>query len=60
MAITCPRCGKDFDVTLFQFGHVVQCDCGTWVERDRGHEHVVRDAKRESPEAAEEDRQGDP
>ena len=37
MAITCPRCGAGFDVTLFQFGHRVQCDCGLWVELDRGH-----------------------
>jgi hypothetical protein len=28
MAITCPRCGSQFDVTLFQFGHKVRCLCG--------------------------------
>lgn len=28
MAVKCPRCGCDFDVTLFQFGHTVRCDCG--------------------------------
>jgi translation initiation factor IF-2 len=28
MAITCPRCGAGFDVTLFQFGRRVRCDCG--------------------------------
>jgi translation initiation factor IF-2 len=32
MAINCPRCGAEYDVTLFQFGHRVRCDCGTWVE----------------------------
>ncbi len=37
MAITCPHCGAHFDVTLFQFGHTVQCDCGAWVELARGH-----------------------
>jgi len=37
MAITCPRCGAGFDVTLFQFGTRVLCDCGQWVELDRGH-----------------------
>ncbi len=31
MAITCPRCGAGFDVTLFQFGHGVRCGCGAWV-----------------------------
>ena len=28
MAITCPRCGAGYDVTLFQFGHRVRCNCG--------------------------------
>jgi len=37
MAITCPKCGAGFDVTLFQYGHGVRCDCGQWVELDRGH-----------------------
>jgi len=37
MAITCPRCGAGFDVTLFQFGHRVQCDCGHWVDLAHGH-----------------------
>ena len=37
MAITCPRCGAGFDVTLFQFGHRVRCDCGEWVDLRRGH-----------------------
>lgn len=37
MAITCPCCGAGFDVTLFQFGHRVRCDCGAWVDLGRGH-----------------------
>jgi len=32
MAIPCPRCGRQYDVTLFQFGHAVDCDCGERVE----------------------------
>ena len=31
MAISCPRCGADFDVTLFEFGHRVRCRCGAEV-----------------------------
>ena len=31
MAITCPRCGSEFDATLFQFGHRVRCRCGAEV-----------------------------
>lgn len=37
MAITCPRCGRQFDVTLFQFGHAVECECGAWVALEQGH-----------------------
>jgi hypothetical protein len=32
MAITCPRCGAEFDATLFQFGHHVRCPCGATIE----------------------------
>ena len=28
MAILCPNCGRQYDVTLFQFGASVDCDCG--------------------------------
>jgi translation initiation factor IF-2 len=45
MAITCPRCGAGFDVTLFQFGHRVRCHCGAWV--DLAHGHVLPDPGRE-------------
>jgi hypothetical protein len=29
MAALCPSCGKEFDITLFQFGRAIVCDCGT-------------------------------
>jgi hypothetical protein len=32
MAITCPRCGSEYDATLFQFGHRVRCVCGQEIE----------------------------
>lgn len=32
MAISCPECGRQFDVTLFQFGQHVRCVCGSRVE----------------------------
>ncbi len=32
MAITCPKCGSEFDATLFEFGHRVRCLCGAEVE----------------------------
>jgi hypothetical protein len=47
MAITCPRCGAGFDVTLFQFGHCVRCDCGAWVDLSSGHTAADRLLQRE-------------
>jgi len=29
MAVICPNCQKQYDVTLFQFGQGITCDCGT-------------------------------
>ena len=31
MAIQCPQCGREYDVTLFQFGRTIHCTCGTRV-----------------------------
>jgi len=28
MAVTCPRCGRQHDITLFQFGRTIRCACG--------------------------------
>jgi Raf kinase inhibitor-like YbhB/YbcL family protein len=38
MAIKCPHCGHEYDVSLFQFGRGIRCDCGTSVDLQRGHE----------------------
>ena len=57
MAITCPRCGLEFDATLFQFGHRVRCTCGAEVEytgTDLRAGHVV--AQDEHGAVAHEDR----
>ncbi len=35
MAIVCPRCGREYDATLFEFDRVVACDCGERISRDR-------------------------
>ena len=40
MAITCPHCGRDYDVTLFPFGRGIRCDCGSWVDLQRGHQQA--------------------
>jgi len=31
MAVICPKCNRQYDVTLFQFGQGLACDCGTLV-----------------------------
>jgi translation initiation factor IF-2 len=55
MAITCPRCGAGFDVTLFQFGHRVRCDCGAWVDLGRGHLLAEPAGRKEGSPMAEEE-----
>jgi DNA-directed RNA polymerase subunit RPC12/RpoP len=53
MSITCPRCGSEFDATLFQFGNSVRCRCGTEVKypgADLRAGHVV--ARSEDSEIA--------
>lgn len=36
MAITCPECGHQYDITLFEFGAVVECDYGARMKLDPG------------------------
>ena len=31
MAVPCPRCGRDYDIALFQFGRTIHCTCGSRV-----------------------------
>lgn len=40
MAVTCPQCGAEYDVTLFTFGRRIRCDCGAWVDLAVGHEET--------------------
>ena len=57
MAITCPKCGSQFDATLFQFGNRVRCRCGAEVEypgTDMRAGHVV--AQGEAKAVSHEDR----
>ncbi|TKJ43052.1 hypothetical protein CEE35_09155 [Candidatus Aerophobetes bacterium Ae_b3b] len=34
MAITCPKCKQQYDVTLFEFDKAVECDCGARIRLD--------------------------
>jgi uncharacterized protein with PIN domain len=31
MAVPCPRCGRQYDAALFQFGRTIHCTCGSRV-----------------------------
>jgi putative transcriptional regulator len=43
MAIKCPVCGAEYDVTLFAFGRRIRCSCGAWVDLDVGHQETHGD-----------------
>lgn len=43
MSIPCPRCGRQFDVTLFDFGRTVACPCGELL--DASHVALLRFAE---------------
>lgn len=34
MGIPCPECGRQYDVTLFEYGRTIHCACGTRVGRE--------------------------
>jgi hypothetical protein len=41
MAIRCPYCKKEYDVTLFEYGRTVKCTCGNVVNLK--HEEIFRE-----------------
>ncbi len=49
MAIQCPKCKAEYDVTLFAFGRSIQCGCGEWVDLAVGHRQIP--AEMEDPMA---------
>ena len=64
MSVRCSACGREYDVTLFQFGRTVDCDCGRRVALDaqvalpsgRSPEEDVDDDEDEGREAGAGDR----
>ena len=46
MAAICPSCGQEYDVTLFQFGRPVVCDCGRVL---REPSHTIEVGRRPRP-----------
>jgi len=43
MAIRCPKCGTEFDSTLFTFDRSLRCDCGQWIDLATGHQEPLGD-----------------
>lgn len=37
MSIRCPKCGREYDVTLFEYGRDVTCPCGEVISLRDGH-----------------------
>lgn len=52
MAISCPKCGADFDATLFEFEHRVRCACGAEIQypgNDLRSGHVAAEGTSQRP-----------
>lgn len=37
MALTCPRCQREYDVTLFEFGRKIKCICGNILSLEKSN-----------------------
>ncbi len=48
MAIVCRRCGRQYDVTLFQFGRSITCECGERLPRQAETRVGMEQAEAES------------
>jgi hypothetical protein len=51
MAIKCPKCGTEYDVTLFTFGRSIRCDCGASVDLAVGHQQTSEEVEQASEQA---------
>ena len=55
MAIKCPQCGAEYDVTLFTLDRSIRCDCGANVDLAVGHQQTSEDGMQVvSPEGSRE------
>ena len=46
MAVCCPRCSREYDVTLFEFGRTIWCTCGNRVGIEPRVRHVADSTER--------------
>jgi broad specificity phosphatase PhoE len=51
MAVICKRCRRQYDITLFEYGHTVECECGATVSLDAEIEMGKTGTGEGSPEA---------
>ncbi|MCD6319241.1 MAG: 3-deoxy-manno-octulosonate cytidylyltransferase [Candidatus Desulfofervidaceae bacterium] len=42
MAIVCPKCGRQYDVVLFDFQSYLRCDCGYKITKDDLHRRYIK------------------
>ncbi len=60
MAITCPRCNRQYDVTLFEFGRRIVCECGELIAagdvsypvRGKPEDHLTPEEREEAKRIA--------
>ena len=45
MAIICPKCKSQYDITLFQFGRTVRCDCGYVINLNKFKPNKIKNKK---------------
>jgi len=46
MTTICPICKHQYDVTLFEFGNTVECDCGARIRLDPEKGGIVENENR--------------
>jgi len=51
VAVTCPRCNRQYDITLFQFGRRVICECGELVSAEGSFPPMSEEATARSTRA---------
>ncbi len=59
MSIPCPQCGREYDVTLFQFGNEVGCVCGKRIALSHRVETIEEIRSRTESGGEDEDRSDD-
>ena len=57
MAVSCPKCARQYDVTLFQFGRVIVCACGERLSLAHREEHLDESLEQALKEIREENAQ---